>query len=168
MYLITRYQLLSQIVDSMLWILPLHLLGHDLYFPSQIFLLHHKARCPLPLYFPRVIITDKKSLLSLWTWFRFLGFLLKSLPPITSIEVKNVSPILYFDGSIYLAIVSFCFNFDQYFFVTLFSILFQTNILAWPANSNTNFSFKILSPRKVSKDPLYGRGKTWYLSRFWS
>ena len=54
---------------------------------------------PPLIYLPRVIITETKSLLSLCTWYRFLGWLLKSLPPTTATEVKVVSQILHVIGS---------------------------------------------------------------------
>ena len=112
---------------------------------SQVRCFHSviKNGVPYPYTPPRVIIKYNKSLLSLLTRFIFLGLLLKSLPPMTAKEVKHVSPILYFDGIIYFAVVSFCFNIDQYLFATTFSILPQKNVSAWPAKSKTHFSFTI-------------------------
>ena len=37
-----------------------------------------------------------------------------------AIKVKHVYPIMNFDSIIYFGVVGFCFNADQYFFVTIF------------------------------------------------
>ena len=51
------------------------------------------------------------------------------------------------------AVVSFCFNVNQYLFVTPFLIHSQTNVSAWPAKSNNHFSFMISLQDNPQKTP---------------
>ena len=129
-------------------------LRHDIYFPIQMILIRHKTWYPPPLkYISRVIITDNKSLLSLWTWFIFLRLLLKSLPPMTAIEVKTVSPILNVDGSIYFPAVIFSFKVDQYFFVIYFQYFPRKNVSAWYAKSIIHFLLQTCIQVNPQKTP---------------
>ena len=144
---------------------------------------NHQIRCfhyiikhssPPLIITTRVIIKETKYLLSLCIWFIFLRWLLKSLPPITSIGVKIVSPILNVDVSSSLALSGFSFKVVQYWLlfpfsissiVILDSIHYQKNVSAWLDKSNTRFLIN-LSPVKPPKYPKYGRGNTWYIPKY--
>ena len=105
-------------------------------------LLRHKTQWALHLYkFPEFNITDNGFLVSLWTFFIFFGWLMKSLLSMTAIEVKHVSPILHFDDIVYFAVVRFCFKVNKYFFVILFWIHPQTKVFSWIAKYNTYSNF---------------------------
>ena len=83
-----------------------NVLGHDLYLPSQTFLLHHKTWCP------RFIMKDKKYLVSLWTWFFFFGVITEDFIFNDSNRSKTCFPNS-----------SFC----RYFIFCCCKVLFQCN-----------------------------------------
>ena len=144
--------------------------------PTQVIFFHSiiKHSFPSTSIFPRVIIAETKSLLYFCTWFRFLGWLMKSLPPMTSIGVKIVSPILHVDGSIYF---SFSSIFSKLSNIELFLLFHYHHLLPWiqyiikhmfllDLPSLTPIFLINLSPGPPSKDTKYGRGNTWYISKY--
>ena len=77
---------------------------------------------------PKIIIADRRLLLSLCTLLRFFGCILIKLPTIVANDVKHVPPILH-----YIVILSFALsillskNF-QYFIVSMSLIETKTNV----------------------------------------
>ena len=124
----------------------------DLLPKSNVFTPTKNTFSPTIKLFPRVIITDNRFVVSLWTLLIFLELLLKTSPPMTAIQVKHVSPVMYFHDIFSFAVVIFCFNLNQCLFVALLSIYSKTNIYASPAKSTTHFSsmgFLQDNPQKI-------------------
>ena len=110
-----------------------------------------------------MIITDKRSLLSLCTRFRYFRCFTNKTPPIVSNDVKHVSPILHFLGIFYFAVSINVPKFCQYFIVLMLLIEIITYVSTDCANAIIHFYFKnwwLFSPEYL---PIYGRGNIWYL-----
>ena len=109
---------------------------HVLFFQYHSYSLRHKKTVSPPLtYVPNIIITDRRSLLYLCTWFRFFGCLVYKFPPIVANDVKHVSPILHSTGIIAFAWFIILPKFCQYFIVGISPIETSINVSTYLANA---------------------------------
>ena len=108
--------------------------GPTTHLPRECFrtcALHHKNLFRHHEHFPKIIITDRRLLLSLCTWLIFFGCLVYKLPPIVANDVKHVSPILYSFGIFSFALSIIIPNF--------FPICYSWHVNYWNHNKCFNW-----------------------------
>ena len=101
---------------------------HVLFFQCHSYSFHKKTVSPTWKSVPKIIITDRRSLLSLCTWLILFGLIVNKLLPIVANDVKNVSPIMHCLGILSFALSIEVTKLCQYFIAGMSIIETITNV----------------------------------------